>query len=193
MNNKTLNLENYLREFKDIEVSKLVPLIRWDSNWPIPKELQIEEYIVNKKFKDQTKNILRYRLLGKLGQSQSKPHTKRWYKGDKNRYGLGYIFKENYIWLILKSNLTTQIDLRNTTALFENSWLKLKVPDNFIGVWFIYGRGRINFVIIPKIIILDELFWETLGILYGEMLRKGQQIAIANTEPILINHVLNFF
>jgi len=172
MNNKTLNMEKYLSKFSDINVSKLVPLIKWDSNWFIPKELKVEDYVIQKKFKGKIKNILRYRLLGKLEDNKSKLNTKRWYKGDKRRGGLKYVYQGNCTWLILKSNLTTCMDINNINLIFENGWLKLRVPDDYIGVWFIYGNSRINFIVIPRIIVLNELFWETFGILYGEMLRK---------------------
>ena len=52
--------------------------------------------------------------------------------------------------------------------------------------------GRINFTVVPEKLRLNKLFWETFGILIGEMSR-GRVISIANTEPKLLKCVLDFF
>ena len=51
---------------------------------------------------------------------------------------------------------------------------------------------------IPKVIETNNLFWEALGILQGEMKKSNKNLGYANTSftnsnPDIVNHVLDFF
>jgi len=188
-----LNLKKYLNQFKDIKISKLIPLMQYDQNWGLPDKYKVEGYTTQIKVHKNLVKINRLRLLGRISRNCKKPITKKVYKGGLRRQGLEFCYKNRELWAILKSNwpvTNKNLDLR---CLIKNNWVYFVVPKNYIGVWYKYGRGRINFVIIPEKIQLVKEFWETFGILFGEMLRKGRRISIANTSPKVINCILNYF
>ncbi len=190
---KELNLKNYLKQFKDINVSKLVPLIQYDGTWGLPDKYKIEEYVTNIKAYNKLVEIKRFRLLGRINKNCEKPKTKRLYKGNLRRQGLGFVYENKELWIILKSNWPSSNKNLSLKCLIKNDWIYFVVPKDCIGVWYKYGNGRINFTIIPEKLKLCKEFWENFGILIGEMLRKGDAISISNTSHTVINCTLNYF
>ncbi len=185
-----LNLEEYLKNFKEINVSNEIPLIKCDLNYPIPKEIKFEEYKVKLKNHNKEIEIKRYRLIGRIDYPKERIKAKRFYKGDKNRHGLKYIIKNDKVWLVLRENWpSNNLHLRSKVFLKED-YLYFKIPREHIGIW--YNNNLSNeFVILPKYLDLKNSFWEAFGIIIGEMGKK--YIAISNTAPKVINHLIDFF
>jgi len=190
---KELDLEKYLKQFKDINVKNLVPLIKYDQNWSLPDKYKIESYDTIIKNNKSSTIVKRLRLFGRIYTNCERPNTKKWYNGSLRKSGLKFIYKNKELWVVLKSNWPTANKDLPIKCLVKDNKLCFMVPKNYIGIWYEYGRERINFIIIPKILELRKEFWEVFGILYGEMLRKGYSTRVSNTSPTVIKHILNYF
>lgn len=190
---RELSLRKYLNQFEDIKVSRLIPLLQYDQNWGLPDKYKIEEYTTQINVRKRFIKVNRLRLLGRISKNCEKPITKKIYGGDIRRQGLAFCYRNKELWAVLKSNWPITNKNLDLKCLIKNNWIFFIVPKNYIGVWYKYGRGRINFVIIPEKIQLRREFWETFGILFGEMMRKGRRISVSNTSPRVINCILNYF
>jgi len=173
-----------------INFGSKVPLRMWSSYWPIPKTLKIEKYTTKIRAHGRLIEIKRYRLLGKMQKVQTKI-KKRWYRGNAT-YGLDYVIKNRYVWVVIKSNLPQKISTNRENLISDGKWLFYKIPEGQISIWYSYGMGRISFAIVPKAINLNESFWETMGILVGEMQKRGA-IKISNVEPLIIRTIIKWF
>ena len=189
MKNKQLDLKNYLKNFKEINVGDEIPLIEYTPDYEIPKDLKFEEYETTIRNHDKEIRIKRYRLVGIIKNLEPPIKAKKIYKGMKRKY-LTYKIKKRTVFIILKrvwpsNNLHIKKEL-----IFRDHYLYFKVQKGYIGVWYKKGN-RSRFVILPRYLKLDNLFWETFGILTGEMTKST--IAVSNTDPSVINHVIKFF
>lgn len=174
-----------------IETGIKIPLRKWDKDWQLPDKFKTEKYNAILNINKKKVRVGRLRLLGRM-KKEGIRCAKKWYEGSSSR-GLDYVVRNGYVWCVLKSNLPLQMEITSKELSTDGNWLYLNVPKNYIGVWYVYGNGRINFFILPKKIELNEVFWETFGVLQGEMLIKGGGVKISNCEPKVINLLLEFF
>jgi hypothetical protein len=184
-----IELEKILK--KKINVGLKIPLRKWSKDWQLPDECRIEKYKTKLNAHRREVEVERFRLLGKMSSIKS-AKAKKWYEGSSTR-GLEYVIEDGYTWCVFKSNLPLPIEITPSQLSTDGEWLYLSIPSNYIGIWYQYGNGRINFFILPKELKLDEEFEEVFGILQGEMLQKGKEIRISNSEPKIINLLLEFF
>jgi len=174
-----------------LTIGDKIPLRKWEKEWPLPEECRIEKYKTILKNHGKKIEVERYRLIGKMGNLPNSK-AKMFYKGNSTR-GLPYVTKDGYVWCILKSNFPPQLVVDASSLSTDGEWLYLKVPKNKIGVWRKNRIEKVTFCILPKEIDLTDEFWEVFGILQGEMTQKGRDVSISNTEPLIINLILDFF
>jgi len=165
-----------------------IPLIKYPSYLPIPSNFKFQEYSTYIRNKNTITKIRRYRLIGKIKDNGKLKINKSF--NSNNTIRLRYINKKDGLWIIIREKWPSNNLNLNVSLLYKNRYLYLKIPKDYIGVWYKNGYYT-EFVIIPKFLDLNDLFWETFGILIGEMSKT--YISIANTEPKILNNLITFF
>ncbi|MBL7206404.1 MAG: hypothetical protein ISS36_02280 [Candidatus Aenigmarchaeota archaeon] len=73
--------------------------------------------------------------------------------------------------------------------------LYFRIPEGKLGIWYITKNNKINFLVLPKNIRIDNELCEGLGLLDGEMIKsmRGKSrhyISFTNSQPILIKKAM---
>ncbi|HLD56670.1 MAG TPA: hypothetical protein VJA47_00075 [archaeon] len=173
-----------------INVSRKVPVRKWSIDWPLPDKFEVEKYTTKLISNGKESFIGRYRLLGRMGKEI--PKAKKWYRGNKSRIGLEYFVKDGYVWCTIKHSFQSILEIEKCKLSRDDNWLYLEVPKEYVGIWYYKNINSPNFIIVPEFIELDDLFFQTIGILTGEMTKKDT-IEIGNVEPAVINTIIDWF
>lgn len=190
---------------QDHQEIESIPLRIWTPDWPIPKRVKLEKYIVNLNTSHQTNvNLNRYALWGEVETitdfkkrvyGNKKPS--QWGKGKKSGRRFDYKEYAGKIWIKILSKCPV-LNIENRKLSFNGKYLKISLYPTEIGFWYISGEGQVRFIILPKVISLNDKFFELIGILDGEMCKKintkgGSALKISNTEPIIIKQIIEGF
>lgn len=200
-----LNLKNLLSNFKFNVETKSIPLRVWTKQRGLPTELKLEKYQTNiKNNLGQIVQIKRYAIWGKMETVEEyikrKRHkkSKRWCKGSKKSSRRSFECKciKNHVWIKLVSKWNNLV-VKNRKVLFDRSYLRLKLKQNEIGVWYTSKDQQVRCLILPRFINLEKEFFELVGILDGEVCKRSSRkrniVKISNTEPKIVKHMLDNF
>lgn len=181
---------------------KSVPLRIWTPDWPIPKSTKLEQYkvIVDTSHKTNV-SLDRYGLWGEVEKIRDfekrvygDKNPNSWGKGKKSGRRFEYKKENEMIWIKILSK-SSFFDLNERIFSFDNKYLRMSLKQKEIALWYESKEGQVRFIILPKILDLNEDFFELIGILDGEMTKKisskgGSSVKISNAEPIIIKKIL---
>lgn len=184
---------------------KFVPLRIWTSDWPVPKKVRLERYIVNLNTSHKTNvNLNRYGLWGEIEsidifkkRTYKNNNPCQWGKGKKSGRRFDYKQLEKSIWVKILSKCPF-FDLKNRMFIFDHKYLKMSLHPKEIGLWYVSKEGQVRFTILPKFINLNNNLFELIGILDGEMCKKinkkgGSSVKVSNAEPIIVQQTIKGF
>ncbi len=185
--------------------NKSIPLRIWTSDWPLPKKIKFESYIIKLNTSHKTNvNLNRYALWGEVEEADEfrkrvykSKNPSQWGKGKKSARRFDYKEIEKNIWIkiLSKSNL---FNLDNRKFYFDGKYIRMSLSPKETALWYLSGEGQVRFIILPRFLNLKEEFFELIGFLDGEMCKKknkfgGSSVKISNSEPIIIKQILNGF
>lgn len=188
-----LDLKEYLKNFRNLNISNEVLVTKYVPEHYIPQDFKFEKYEITLKNRGKYIKIKRHRLIG-IFNNLKKIEDKMIYRTNKygtNRRRLNYKINDGKIFVLLKSAWpSNNLHIKGDFFIKEGD-LYLKLQDDYFVVWYEQRINQRVFVILPRFIELNDIFWETFGILFGEMTKST--IAISNTDSKVLNHIIKFF
>ncbi len=181
--------------FSEIRISDDMPLCKWNDGWPLPRVFDTYSVEFTYNGRSGQKAWKRY-LIGKVISLEDMKKRKVYAHKYIGGRGTLYLILNGWVWGKFSDNWCWQkIPKTSGIIISDNSTLTVKLPRSHFCIKYRANDGNTDSIILPKKIILDELFFEGLGLYFGEGSKSfgESHVTFTNTDFFLIEHMVIWF